>query len=157
MTQRTKDKILANISGFTFIELMVVVAVIGILSGLFVTQYPASQRRARDVNRRSDIKQYQTALEAYANRNNGNYFAANGNVADSSICSTILGLAVCPDDPDTSLHYRIISSTSEYVLWAEMEQPPDGDTHYFVVCSTGRSGVTTSEPSGTSCPGSGWI
>ena len=40
-------------AGFTFIELMVVVAIIGILSTMFVTQYPAVQRRARDTERRN--------------------------------------------------------------------------------------------------------
>jgi general secretion pathway protein G len=139
-------------SGFTFIELMVVVAIIGILSGLFVTQYPAVQRRARDTNRRSDIKQYQTSMESYAFRNNGNYPASGGIINISgTYCSTTLGLPDCPTDPKApAAIYQVNSTTLVYVIWAKLEQPPTPVT-YFIVCSTGEAGDSTTVPSG-SCP-----
>ncbi len=137
-------------TGFTFIELIIVIAIIGILSGLFVTQYPATQRRARDTERRSDIKQYQTAMESYANRNNGNYFSASGNLVNQ--CAT-LNLSTCPDDSDTSLHYLITSTTSQYVLSARLEQPQNPVTSYYV-CSNGNVGdhISVPVPATAVCP-----
>lgn len=137
-----------NGSGFTFVELMIVVAIIGMLSTFFVTQYPAIQRRSRDSERRSDIKQYQTGMETYANRNNGNYLAATGNIV--SQC-TALGLSNCSDDPDTTRHYQVNSTTAQYVIWARLEQPLTPIT-FFVVCSSGRTVETTTEPTSSNCP-----
>ena len=139
-------------AGFTFIELMVVVAIIGILSTMFVTQSPAVQRRARDTERRNAIKQYQTGIEAYANRNNGNYVNTGGTINPSgTFCSTTLGLPACPDDTDTTKDYQVNSTTTQYVLWAMLDQPPTSVT-YFYACSTGESGDSTAAPSGSNCP-----
>jgi len=140
----------ANSSGFTLIELMIVIGIIGVLSGLFITQYPATQRRARDSKRMNDIRQYQTGLEAFANNHNGNYWDASGKI-DSTFCNAV-GLSACPVDPKSpATEYRIVSTESEYVIWAKLEDPPSS-ANYFVVCSTGRAGKTDTEPTGSSCP-----
>src|SRR4030042_3744500 len=59
--------------GFTLIEMLVVMAIISSLSALFITSFPASQRRARDARRRSDLKQYDALLRDYAIRKGGFY------------------------------------------------------------------------------------
>lgn len=51
--------------GFTLIELLIVISIIGILSTLLMANYPAFRQRARDGKRKSDIRQYQSTLEAY--------------------------------------------------------------------------------------------
>lgn len=137
-------------AGFTLLELLVVIAIVGMLAGLFVTTFPASQRRARDARRRSDIKQYQTAFEVYANRFNGNYLAATGNPVSS--CAA-LGLAAgsCPNDPQApTRNYAFNSTTTQYVIWAQLENPTTPTT-FFIVCSNGRVGEHTSA-SGPACP-----
>ena len=135
--------------GFTLIELLIVIAIIGGLAGIFITTYPASQRRARDANRRSEIKQYQTALEAYANAHGGFYPPGTDDL--SNVCSGDLGLTVCPDDTP-AYEYLSDANGSFYVIWATLEQEDDaGDTQYFVVCSNGESGDGTTEPT-TGCP-----
>jgi len=53
--------------GFTLIELLVVIAIIGILSSLLLANYNASRARARDAQRKSDLRQTTTALELYKN------------------------------------------------------------------------------------------
>ncbi len=138
-------------SGFTLIELILVAAVIGLLATIFVSTFPASQRRARDTIRRSDIKQYQTAMEVYANKNNGNYYTI-GVGSPVAQCAT-LGLTNCPEDPKSPPTYLIRADSSQYTIWATFEQRNDsGNIQYFIACSTGRSGVCTTAPSGASCP-----
>lgn len=51
--------------GFTIVELLIVIVVIGILVALVVTTFSGIQRRARDTERQTDIKAVHSQLEAY--------------------------------------------------------------------------------------------
>jgi len=50
---------------FTLIELLVVIGIIGMLSALLVPNFMGARERARDAQRKSDLKQIQKALEMY--------------------------------------------------------------------------------------------
>lgn len=52
-------------SGFTLIELMIVVAIIGVLSTLVTKMIQMAQARSFEANAKSDISTMSTALEAY--------------------------------------------------------------------------------------------
>jgi prepilin-type N-terminal cleavage/methylation domain-containing protein len=56
-------------SGFTVIELLVVIVVIGILVGIGILSYTQLQKQARDDKRNSDITLIQNLLEKYYDRN----------------------------------------------------------------------------------------
>ena len=58
-------------SGFTIIELLIVIAIIGILATLVLTNFQGAQARGRDTVRRSDINSLYQKLEEYYNENNG--------------------------------------------------------------------------------------
>ena len=51
--------------GFTLIELVVVVAIIGILAGIGVASYGSANKKARDGKRKADIESIRSALEMY--------------------------------------------------------------------------------------------
>ncbi len=57
-------------SGFTIVELLIVIVVIGILAALVVTTFSGIQKKARDTERETDIKALHGQVEAY--------FAQNG-------------------------------------------------------------------------------
>ena len=57
-------------SGFTLVELMVVVAIIAILTAIITTNFATSKSRARDAKRISDIAQLQLTLELVFDRCN---------------------------------------------------------------------------------------
>lgn len=57
--------------GFTIIELLIVIAIIGILAGLVLNNFQGAQAKARDVQRRADINAIHGKLEEYYNNNNG--------------------------------------------------------------------------------------
>ena len=139
-----------NFFGFTLIELLIVMAVIGGLAAISVNVFPSAAKRARDSERRSDIKQYQTAMESYNNKT-GTYPVSVGlqDIA-TTLCST-LSLPSCPEDPKTTPKYKVNSIAGSYVIYATLEQPTTGTTAYFVVCSDGRSGECTTAPSGSAC------
>jgi len=51
--------------GFTIVELLIVIVVIGILAALVLNSVSDSQKRARDARRMSDVKALVTALKLY--------------------------------------------------------------------------------------------
>lgn len=53
--------------GFTLIELLVVVALIGVLATLVLANLNAARQRGRDAQRKSDLRNIQTALRLYYN------------------------------------------------------------------------------------------
>ena len=57
--------------GFTLVEILVVVAIIGLLSTIAVVALGDARKRGRDSKRVSDIRGIMTALELYNNDNNG--------------------------------------------------------------------------------------
>lgn len=95
--------------GFTLIELIIVMAVLGGLAGLIVIQLPAGTERARDSARKSDLSQYRTSLESFANRKNGFYPGFSSGLdpsdvtagVDNDLCDDALGFSTgeCPSDP----------------------------------------------------------
>jgi prepilin-type N-terminal cleavage/methylation domain-containing protein len=139
------------IKAFTLIELLVVISIIGLLSALAIVSFAGTQKSARDTTRKSDLRQYQNALEIFANKNNGLYPAesgANGVAASSTLCSD-LSETTCPEDPknadDSSYEYLYMSDgttgsvdATKYVLWDKLENV--SSTTYWVVCSNGKVG-----------------
>lgn len=63
-------KLLSNQKGFTIIELLVVIVIIGILVALLLPNLFSAQQRARDAERKNDLKTVQQQLEAYYSDNN---------------------------------------------------------------------------------------
>ena len=51
--------------GFTLIELLIVIVIVGILSTLVIANFIGIRARARDAERKSDLRQIQTALQLY--------------------------------------------------------------------------------------------
>lgn len=78
--------------GFTLVELMVVIAVIGTLTGLVASNFVSAQAKARDARRKSDLTQIQRALELYYN-DYGHYpDDSSGQIAGCGASGT----SVCP-------------------------------------------------------------
>jgi prepilin-type N-terminal cleavage/methylation domain-containing protein len=56
-------------SGFTIVELLIVIVVIGILAALVITTFTGIQQRARNTERETDIKALHGQVEAYYAQN----------------------------------------------------------------------------------------
>jgi type II secretion system protein G len=57
--------------GFTLIELLIVIAIIGLLASIVMVSLSSARSKARDSQRRANLKQLQAALELYYNVNGG--------------------------------------------------------------------------------------
>lgn len=70
--RKTLKILRSTFNGFTLIELLVTISIIGVLSTLVLANFNAARERARDAQRKSDMRQVQNALRAYYN-DSGSY------------------------------------------------------------------------------------
>jgi prepilin-type N-terminal cleavage/methylation domain-containing protein len=82
--------------GFTIVELLIVIVVIGILAALVLNTFSGVQKRARDTQRQTDMNSLATQLEVYYN-DKGGYPAyatssTNGLANDAWITGNLKGL-----------------------------------------------------------------
>jgi prepilin-type N-terminal cleavage/methylation domain-containing protein len=59
--------------GFTLVELLVVISIIGVLATLVLLQLGTARSKARDAKRISDVNQIRSAVEQYFEDNGGEY------------------------------------------------------------------------------------
>lgn len=76
--------------GFTIVELLIVIVVIGILAALVVTTFNGIQQKARDTERKTDVNAIHGQLEAYQ-AENGKY-PSLANVNDATFRDANLDL-----------------------------------------------------------------
>jgi prepilin-type N-terminal cleavage/methylation domain-containing protein len=79
MLQRLRER-MGSESGFTLVELLVVMLILGILAAIAIPSFFNQRDKARDADAKASAKTAQTAIETYATENNGSY--ANADVGD---------------------------------------------------------------------------
>lgn len=72
--------------GFTIVELLIVIVVIGILALLVITTYSGIQAKARNSQRQTDVQSLQTQLEAFFSQNG--YYPTLAHMNDTSWLDT---------------------------------------------------------------------
>jgi type II secretion system protein G len=118
--------------GFTIVELLIVIVVIGILAAITIVAYNGIQQRGRDAQRKSDITQIAKAVELYY-ADNGNYPQSSGwcaQISDTSYGPAFKSdiqqyLSKIPSDPrfagtNQDYVYGNVNDQS-YYLYAELE------------------------------------
>lgn len=70
--------------GFTIVELLIVIVVIGILAALVLNTFQGVQARARDTERKTDINAIHTQLEVFYN-DNGYYLATAADLTTGNL------------------------------------------------------------------------
>lgn len=118
----------AHNKGFTLIELLVVIVIIGILSSLGVVNYIDARMRARDVQRKANMQQIQSALELYRSDQSAypaTLPACGSTFRDPSNTTTYMQKIPCDPTNSEVFTYRYTLNGSTYTLSACLENVND--------------------------------
>ncbi len=126
-------------AGFTIIELLIVIAIIGILATLVLTNFQGAQAKGRDSVRKNDINSIYQKLEEYHNE--------QGGYPDSALVAATFpgidaGALEDGDNPAGTIVSTFTASTTPPVLSL------DTDDEYAYA---GYDGCDTTTPTGSSC------
>lgn len=142
-------------AGFTLIELLVVIAVLSFLAALLLPNFIGARQRARDVQRKSDLKSIQTSLEMYKLDQNPQSYPTGLPASLCGLCWTSTGAnATCPSGnvymrkfscdpagitPTPYIYTQDPTDSLRYSLSTCLENPADSDRDPTSVCSSGAS------------------
>jgi len=140
--------------GFTLVELMIVIAIIALLSGIILTSVTGSKAKSRDAARISDVNQIQLALEQYFDRC-GQYpltIVPQSNQTLSDINNGCAGtgvnlgsfISVIPKDPSDSSNFGYATNANgsnpptDYVIHATLESSNAAQQNSFPEITTNK-------------------
>ena len=138
-------------SGFTIVELLIVIVVIGILAAITIVSFNGVSTRARDSARSSDIAGVQKALELYKAENNDLYPSVgsdNAGYALSSLAAALVPtyIAKIPTDPKSSSLYSYVRGASGTAYAIRMNYEARTNCHVGVnIRSSGWWGLPSCE------------
>ena len=122
-----------NFSSFTLVEMLVVVAVVGILASALLVSLGGSRAKARDARRISDLREVQNALELYYDREEEYPEVDHRGTRDSweELKTELENAGITshiPDDPINEGEYKYVyancgvNNNQEYMLRAKLEK-----------------------------------
>lgn len=127
-------------AGFTLIELLVVVSLIGILATLVIANMNSARERARDAQRKSDLRNIQTGLRLYYNDNGGYPIKSEIDAAwglewaDNGVTY----MNILPNDPlDGQVYTYTYTDSENYTLKACLENKSDDKGVADGTCASG--------------------
>ena len=138
--------LLSTTAGFTLIELMIVIVVLGILAGIAIPRITGIREDARVNSVKSELKNVQTALEMYAVDNN--QYPSQSTAGDIDSIKSDLdisdnGLTGPNGNP---YYYQTKNSDKQYAVWYVYTNE-DGDNSRIMI--TSEAGMSTTTTTGT--------
>lgn len=117
--------LLKNKYGFTLLELMIIIVILGVLAALISGNFITSLKKGRDARRKADLQQIQKALEMYY-EDNKEYPEAGGE--DGELDITASGTLCHPEGCDTKTYmYKIPIESKTGCQYLYVHEDSDGE------------------------------
>jgi len=115
-----------KLKGFTLLELLVVIGIIGVLVSLATVAYSSAQKKSRDSRRQADMKSIQSALEVYYSEASSPSFSYPTTCSDAEVYIK----STWPVDPinDGEFVYTEFCDTDSYYVCSKMEVSSKGNS-----------------------------
>jgi prepilin-type N-terminal cleavage/methylation domain-containing protein len=126
-----------NKKGFTLIEVLLAITIIGVLSGFVFVQMNGTANATKDTKRKADIELIKNALISYRSENYSNVPAEDCVIGTCTTLPTALEpfLASLPNDPNSGSSYRYVSDGTDCTLYATLS---DGSIYQYS-CDTNQT------------------
>jgi general secretion pathway protein G len=115
--------------GFTLLELMIVIAIIGVLAAILIPNFLHARAQSQTAACEGNLKNIATALEEYATDHSGRYPPASGPVVPvlfGGVPNAYMGAT--PKDPAGGA-YRYITPGNGVCMAGDVYKISDGDNH----------------------------
>jgi type IV pilus assembly protein PilA len=142
MLLKLRQRMARDESGFTLVELLVVMLILGLLIAVAIPTFFNQKQKANDADSKAMAHTAQTAIETYATDHNGSYVGANL-AALQTIESTVDGTVSFIGAPTaTDYHLQVTNPVT---------------SHTFDIVRTGGTFSYPCAPANTGgCPAGGW-
>ncbi len=139
-----------NESGFTLIELMIVIAIIGILIGAAVIGFKAAQKAGNEAATLQDLKTVAAVEIQYYNTHNRTFGTFEQMVQEKLVSTKFSGNPPIVDGYIFTLKVVPKSATlpTSYTLNADPQTDNTGKNHFYVDSSDGSIHVNGDQPAG---------
>ncbi len=131
MVQKLRERSSGE-SGFTLVELLVVMLILGLLAAIAIPSFFNQRDKAKDADAKAGVRTAQTAIESYATDNGGSYLGATA--ADLEAIETTL-VDVNLQDPtalaDDAYTVTVIAEDTENEF--SITRASSGDVSYTCV------------------------
>jgi prepilin-type N-terminal cleavage/methylation domain-containing protein len=144
MNLLNKSNVYKAIKGFTLVELLIVLAIIGVMAGVIFVNYDSAREQSRDDRRASDLAQIEVVLRLYAEQYGPNINCNGGLKIDGN--TTVSSLPSSGSCPDGARILSFLASTLKTIPY-DPRGPANNDYYYYFdgdhQCASSPTGTTT--------------